>query len=91
MSESNVWTHGVDTVHERQHFAEKPIFLVTKAIKNSSDEGDIIFDPFVGSGTSIIAAEQTGRTCYAIELDPRYIDVAIARWEGLTGEKAVKL
>ena len=48
----------------------------------------VVFDPFVGSGTTIIAAEMTGRVCHAIELDPVYIDVAVQRWENFTGQKA---
>ena len=53
-----------------------------------SRPGDIILDPFCGAGTTIIAAEQLGRTCYGVELDPHYCDVIIARWEALTGKTA---
>ena len=48
-----------------------------------------VYDPFLGSGTSLIAAEQTGRACYALELEPQYCQVAIDRWEAFTGQKAV--
>jgi len=53
-------------------------------------DGDV-YDPFVGSGTTIIAAERLGRRCYAMEIEPRYCDVAIKRWEDYTGQKAVKV
>ena len=56
-----------------------------------SDNGGIVLEPFSGSGTTIIAAEQTERKCYAMELSPVYCDLAVKRWEEFTGEKAVKL
>jgi len=56
-----------------------------------SDKGGIVLEPFSGSGTTIIAAEQTERKCYAMELSPIYCDLAVKRWEDFTGEKAVKL
>jgi DNA modification methylase len=56
-----------------------------------SDKGGIVLEPFSGSGTTIIAAEQTERKCYAMELSPVYCDLAVKRWEDFTGEKAVKL
>ena len=60
-------------------------------IRNSSRPGETVLDTFAGSGTTLIAAEQTGRTCYAVEYDPRYCDVIVKRWENLTGEIAKKL
>lgn len=57
-------------------------------MRNHGARGDVVYDPFVGSGTSIIAAERCGRICCAIELDPGYCDVAVQRWEHLTGSKA---
>jgi DNA modification methylase len=57
---------------------------------NSSKYGDTVLDLFGGSGTTLIAAEQTGRECRMMELDPKYCDVIIARWENLTGKKAVR-
>jgi DNA modification methylase len=56
-----------------------------------SDKGGIVLEPFSGSGTTIIAAEQTERKCYAMELSPVYCDLAVKRWEEFTGEKAIKL
>jgi len=59
-----------------------------RAIENSSAPGDIVLDLFLGSGSTLIAADRTGRTCYGLELEPRYVDVAVKRWEAFTGEKA---
>ena len=73
------------------HPTMKPVELVANAILDGSKEGDIVLDTFGGSGTTLIAAEQLGRKCYMMELDPHYCDVIIARWEKLTGRKAVKL
>lgn len=78
-------------VKNDEHPTMKPIKLVSKAIRASSERGDNILDPFGGSGSTLIAAEQTNRNCYMMELDPRYIDVIIKRWENLTGEKARKI
>ena len=69
----------------------KPVKLITRFILNSSKTGDIVADIFGGSGTTLIACEQTGRTCRMMEKDPKYIDVIIKRWEDLTGEKAEKI
>lgn len=73
------------------HPTMKPIELVVRAIKNSSLIGDTVLDLFGGSGTTLIAAEQTKRACNMMELDPKYVDVIITRWETLTGKKAVLL
>lgn len=71
------------------HPTMKPIDLLCRLIKNSSKENDLILDLFGGSGSTLIAAEQTKRVCYTMELDPKYCDVIIKRWENLTGEKAI--
>lgn len=71
-----------------EHPTMKPILLVAHAMKNSSAPGQIVIDLFGGSGSTLIAAEQLGRRCYMMELDPKYCDVIIKRWESLTGEKA---
>lgn len=70
------------------HPTMKPIPLFDYQIKNSSKAGDIVLDLFGGSGTSIMACEQDGRTCYTMEFDPKYVDVIIKRWEEFTGKKA---
>ena len=73
------------------HPTMKPIALVENAILNSTTEGDLVLDGFGGSGTTLIACEQLGRTCYMMEIDPKYVQVIINRWEAMTGEKAVLL
>lgn len=73
------------------HPATFPVGLPAEYIKAMSDEGDIVIEPFCGSGTTLIACEQLGRSCYGMELEPKYVDVIINRWEQLTGEKAVLL
>jgi site-specific DNA-methyltransferase (adenine-specific) len=73
------------------HPTMKPIRLIANAIKNSSKEQDCIIDLFGGSGSTLIACEQLNRKCYMMELEPKYIDVIIARWENLTGQKAEKI
>lgn len=94
---TNVWEYaGVNSMRAGRmeelamHPTVKPINLVADAIKDCSKRGGIVLDPFGGSGTTLIAAEKTGRKARLIELDPHYCDVIIQRWEKLTGEKAVK-
>jgi len=69
----------------------KPLALCAKFIANSSLEGQSVIDLFGGSGSTMMAAEQIGRKCYTMELDPRYCDVIIRRYEEMTGNKAVKV
>lgn len=71
------------------HPTVKPVALVADAIKDCTARGDLVLDPFSGSGTSIIAAERTGRVCYGMDLDPMYVDTAIRRWQRFTHLKAV--
>lgn len=71
-----------------EHPTMKPIDLLVYLIKNSCKENDIILDLFGGSGSTLIAAEQTKRICYTMELDPKYCDVIVKRWETLTNTKA---
>ncbi len=92
---TNVWEYpGVNTMRKDRleelamHPTVKPILLVADAIKDCSKRRGIILDPFGGSGTTLIAAEKTGRQARLIELDPHYCDVVVMRWEKLTGEKA---
>jgi DNA modification methylase len=70
------------------HSTQKPVECMRRPIENNSKSGDAVYDPFVGSGTTIIAAEMTGRACHAIELSPAYVDVAVARWQTFTGKAA---
>ena len=73
------------------HPTMKPVELVVRAIQNSSLPGNVVLDPFAGSGTTCIAAEQTGRRALMMELDPRYCDVIVQRWEAFTGGKAERI
>jgi DNA modification methylase len=85
--QSTVW----DILHrssDSNHGAQKPVECMLRPIKNSSCAGDAVYEPFCGSGTTIIAAEMTGRACHALEINPTYCDVTIERWQNFTGEKA---
>jgi DNA modification methylase len=70
------------------HPTVKPTSLVADAILDSTGRGDIVLDGFLGSGTTVIAAERTGRRCYGLELDPAYVDTIIRRWQRLFGRSA---
>jgi DNA modification methylase len=71
------------------HGTQKPVECMRRPIENNSEVGGAVYEPFSGSGTTIIAAEMTGRTCYAAELSPAYVDVAVRRWQDFTGKDAV--
>jgi DNA modification methylase len=73
------------------HPTMKPVEMFAQLLQDGSKKGATIYEPFLGSGTTLIASEQTGRTCYGMELDPGYVDVIITRWENLTGKKVKKL
>ncbi len=75
---------------ETVHGTQKPVECMRRPIENNSSPGQVVYEPFSGSGTTLIAAEMTGRACHAIELSPAYVDVAVARWEAFTGEAAVR-
>jgi len=88
-TQSTVWDlarkDGQDvTVHSTQ----KPIECMARPIRNHGTTGDVVYDPFCGSGTTLMAAEQLGRVCVALELSPAYCDVIVERWQKLTGDKA---
>ena len=92
---TNIWDYpGVNTLRRdrldelRMHPTVKPVALVADAVKDCSKRGGIILDAFAGSGTTIIAAGKTGRIAHVLELDPKYVDVAVRRWEAYTGETA---
>ena len=93
---SNVWTYpGVNTFRAGRldelalHPTVKPVALVADAIRDCSRRGDVILDPFLGSGTTVIAAERVGRRAFGIELDPKYVDVAVQRWQSFTKRDAI--
>ena len=95
---SNIWTYpGINTFKAgrdqelRSHPTVKPVALVADAIKDLTKQGAIVLDPFSGSGTTLIAAEKTGRRARVLELDPRYADVAVRRFEAFTGKDAIHL
>ena len=71
-----------------EHATSKPIECMRRPIVNNSRPGEAIYDPFLGSGSSVIAAEMSGRVCYGIELNPAYVDVAVRRWQVFTGRVA---
>ena len=93
----NVWRYpgansfargGVEGNPLALHPTVKPVAMVADAILDGSARGDVVLDAFLGSGTTVIAAERTGRRCYGLDLDPGYVDTAIRRWQTLTGDKA---
>jgi DNA modification methylase len=93
---SNVWTYpGVNTFRAGRlddlvmHPTVKPVALVADAMRDCSRRGDIVFDPFLGSGTTIIAAERVGRRGFGLEIDPVYVDVVVRRWQAYTGRDAI--
>jgi DNA modification methylase len=71
------------------HGAQKPVECMRRPILNHTHPGDAVYDPFVGSGSTMIAAETTGRAVYAIDIDPRYVEGAIQRWQQFSGRNAV--
>ena len=95
---TNVWRYpGVNSFGRNTeegnllalHPTVKPVALVADALLDSSSRGDLVLDPFLGSGTTLMAAERVGRICRGLELDPLYVDTAIRRWQILTGESAI--
>ena len=93
---TNVWTYpGVNAFGAGRdealaaHPTVKPVAMIADAILDVTHRGDIVLDGFLGSGTTLLAAEQTGRVCYGVEIDPGYVDVALHRWMEATGEQAV--
>jgi DNA modification methylase len=87
--QTTLWTipsGGQDT--ETIHGTQKPVECMRRPMLNNSKPGEFVYDPFLGSGTTLIAAETTGRTCLAIEIDPLYVDLAVRRWQAFTGQEA---
>ena len=70
------------------HPTQKPISLIERPIRNHTRRGEPVYDPFLGSGTTLAAAELTERVCCGLELDPKYVDVVVERWQRLTGLEA---
>lgn len=95
---TNIWRYpGVSTMSRQSdennlfklHPTIKPVAMVADALLDSSARGEIVLDSFLGSGTTLMAAERVGRICYGVEIDPLYVDVAIRRWQKYTGENAL--
>ena len=87
---TDVWEFNRVTGEDRHgHATPKPVAMMARAIKSSTQESGLLVEPFLGSGSTLIAAEQLGRKCYGMEISPQYCDVIVKRWENLTGKKAV--
>lgn len=87
----SVWSVGKDGSSSYEHPTQKPVGLAETAIASTTETGAVVIDAFLGSGSTLIACENTGRVCYGMEIDPKYCDVIIRRWEEKTGKKAVKM
>jgi DNA modification methylase len=87
--QTTLWQIDKPQKSETGHSAQKPVECMKRPIENNSSPGQAVYDPFVGSGTTVIAAEMTGRCCHAIELHPPYVDVSIIRWQNFTGQEAI--
>jgi DNA modification methylase len=90
-TQTTLWSIGT-TVEDvaTTHSTQKPVEAMRRPIQNNSAPGQAVYEPFCGSGTTLIAAEQTGRACYAMEIDPTYVDMSIRRWQDFTGEEAIE-
>jgi DNA modification methylase len=86
--ETTVWDIDKPQKSETGHSTQKPVECMRRPILNNSKHGDKIYDPFLGSGTTLIAAETEGRVCYGQELNPAYVDVIVKRWQDFTGQQA---
>jgi site-specific DNA-methyltransferase (adenine-specific) len=89
-NERTVWEHDKPTVNDL-HPTMKPLALIERSIQNATELGQLVVDPFLGSGTAIIAADRTGRRCYGFELNARYCQVILQRWEEFAQREAVKI
>lgn len=87
--QTTLWNIAKPAKSETGHSTQKPVECMKRPIENNSSPGQAVYEPFSGSGTTIIAGEQTGRCVYAMELNPPYVDVAIKRWQDFTGQKAI--
>jgi DNA modification methylase len=86
--QSTLWQINAREGDGLGHGTQKPVLCMQRPIENNSSPGQAVYDPFCGSGTTIIAAEMTARQCHAVELDPVYVDVAVTRWQRFTGQEA---
>lgn len=86
--QTTLWNIDTPRKSETGHSTQKPVECMKRPIENNSSPGQAVYEPFSGSGTTIIAGEMTGRCIYAIELNPAYVDVSVKRWQDFTGEQA---
>lgn len=87
--QTTLWTIGSGGQDaETKHSTQKPVECMRRPMLNNSSPGQAIYEPFIGSGTTLIAAQSCGRVCFGIEIDPLFVDLAIRRWQSFTGEKA---
>ena len=89
--QTTLWKINKPNRKDTGHGTQKPVECMQRPIENNSSIGQALIDPFLGSGTTIIACEKTGRQGFGIELNPLYVDVIIERWENFTGKKAKKI
>jgi DNA modification methylase len=87
--QTTLWQIEKPKKSETGHSTQKPVECMKRPIENNSVHGDAVYEPFLGSGTTVIAGEQTGRRVYGVELSPTYVDVAVRRWEAFTGREAI--
>src|SRR5271155_1963265 len=88
-SQTTLWQIDKNLKSETGHGTQKPVECMRRPIENNASPGQAVYGPFSGSGTTIIAAEMTGRVCHAIEIAPAYVDVAVKRWQEVTRQPAV--
>jgi DNA modification methylase len=89
--QTDIWCVPRENGKTYEHPTQKPLELIERAIENGSQAGELVLDMFAGSGTSVIASERTGRRCLAMEIDPRFCEVIVRRWEAFTGEIASRV
>lgn len=87
--QTTLWHIENNRNNDTGHSTQKPVECMKRPIENNSSPGQAVYEPFSGSGTTIIAGEMTGRSVYAVELNPAYVDVAVKRWQDFTGQKAI--
>lgn len=88
--QSTVWNIDKPMKSETGHSTQKPVECMRRPIENNSNPGQLVYDPFIGSGTTMIAAETVGRSCLGIEIHPPYVDMAVRRWQNFTGKQATR-
>jgi DNA modification methylase len=87
-SQNTLWSIKAREDSGHGHGTQKPVECMRRPILNHTKRGDAVYDPFLGSGSTLVAAELTERVCFGLELDPKYVDVVVLRWQNLTGKQA---